>query len=174
MKFLLKKGKHNPIPYKFKFYAFSSNFNWLVKFNKECWYEKSDIKYTGYNKLRGVTFGIHAEKPFGKWFLTKWLVNSALIGWQPCFDDPYKKKINLCLYYDVNGVEHRELFKMVEVEEEFNIKYIIQKNGVIIKINDEKSFYIMPTKTWLRFGYHLCPYFGGRSISPCDMVIDIK
>ncbi len=172
MDFLLKKGEHGSTPRKFKIYACTTEFEWNIKFSKECWYEKDKVEYVGYNKLRGVTFGIHHENPWGKWKLTKWLVNSALLAWQPNFNDPNKEKINLCLYYDVNGIEYREIFKTVKIDEEFNIKYSIKKDGVYITINNID--YNMPTKTWLKFGYHLFPYFGGRSVAPNNMVVTIR
>ena len=174
MDFLLKKGNHGSIPRKLKIYACTTEFEWNIKFSKECWYEKDAIEFLGCNKLRGMSFGIHHEDPWGKWKLTKWLVNSALLAWQPQFDDKNKKSINLYLYYDVGGVEYREIFKTVKVDEEFKIKYSIKKDGVHIIINDGDTDYLMPTKTWLRLGYHLFPYFGGRSAAPYDMVITIN
>jgi len=173
MDFLLKKGDHGSTPRKFKIYVYTTNFEWNVKFSKECWYEKDAIEFSGINKLRGVTFGTHHEDPWGKWKLTKWLINSASIGWQPNFGDINKEKINLYLYYDVNGVEYREPFKTVKIDEEFKIKYSIKKDGVYVTINDEDTDYLIPTKTWLRLGYHLFPYFGGRSTAPHDMIVTI-
>jgi len=172
MKFLLKKGNHYSIPKKIKIYMHTKEFQWKVKFSKECWYERGVVEFTGYNKLRGVTFGTHQENPWGKWKLTKWLVNSALLAWQPNFNDPEKKKINLYLYYDVNGVEYRQIFNSVNIEEEFLIGYTIKKNGVYISINNGKEYH-MPTKTWLKLGYHLWPYFGGKSTAPHDMNVTI-
>lgn len=174
MDFLLKKGKHSSTPRKFRIYACTTKFEWNVKFSRECWYEKEKVEFTGVNKIRGVSFGIHHEKPWGKWKLTKWLVNSALIGWQPQFNDLEKEKISLYLYYDVNGIEYREIFKTVKVDEEFKITYTIKDDGVYININDESTQYRMRTKTWLRLGYHLFPYFGGQSTAPHDMVVTIK
>ena len=174
MDFLLKKGKHPSTPRKFKIYACTTEFEWNITFSKECWYERNQVEFSGVNKLRGVTFGIHGEKPFGQWNLTKWLVNSALLGWQPQFNDINKENINLYLYYDINGVESREIFKTVKIEENFKIKYSIKDDGVYIVVNDEDTYYLMPTKTWLKIGYHLHPYFGGKSTSPQDMVVTIN
>jgi len=174
MDYLLKKGTHKSTPRTPKIYACTRKFEWNIKFSKECWYEREDVEFTGYNKLRGMTFGIHHEDPWGKWKLTRWLVNSALLAWQPVFNDPNKEKINLVLYYDVNDVEHREIFKNVNVDEEFNVKYIIKSDGVHIIINNEETDYLMPTKTWLKLGYHLWPYFGGKSTSPHDMIVSVN
>lgn len=186
MEFLLKKGEHYSTPKKIKIYLWwfdflrkyklfpwHKEFNWKIKFSKECWYERSAVEFSGANKLRGMTFGIHDEITFGKSKYTKWLVNSALIGWQPNFNDPDKKKINLYLYYDVDGIEYKEIFKSVEVEKEFTIFYVVRKEGVHILFNDEDKYYELPTKTWLRCGYHLYPYFGGKSTSPQDMIVFI-
>ncbi len=172
MDYILKNGKHRSTPRKFKIYACAKDFEWNIKFSKECWYERKEVTLSGVNKLRGMTFGVHNETPLGKWKLTKWLVNSALIGWQPNFSDTNKKEINLYLYYDINGVERREIFRVVNIDEEFNVKFNIKKNGVYVKINDDDDICI-PVKTWLKFGYHLFPYFGGQSVSPHDMTISI-
>ena len=173
MDYILKKGKHRATPRKLKIYAFTKNFEWNVKFSKECWYDRNDVEFTGVNKLRGLTFGIHNETPWGKWKLTKWLVNSALIGWQPDFNDTDKQNINLYLYYDINGVEHRNIFNVIKTEEVLNIKFSIRKDGVYVKIDNNEE-YCIPTNTFLKFGYHLFPYFGGKSASPNDMLISMN
>jgi hypothetical protein len=173
MRFFIKKGNHKSKPKIWKPYFLKKEFVWKVRFSKECWYERKDVEFSGVNKLRGITFGIHAEDPFGKWKLTKWLVNSALLGWQPLFNDTEKKKINLYLYYDENGIETKNVFKTVDVEKDIRIRFIIKKNKVHLIINDEDTYYEMTPKTWLKFGYHLKPYFGGKSTAPTDMFIDI-
>jgi hypothetical protein len=175
MKILLKKGKHYASPRKIKLHLCKKEFKWEFKLSKDCWYEPTDVEFAGINKLRGLTFGIHNEDPFGKWKLTKWLVNSVLIGWQPDFNDVNKKRILLYLYYDVNGIETREYFDSVDIEQTFRIKFIIKDDGVHIRFNKNTEYtsYHVPTNTKFRLGYHLYPYFGGKSVAPHDMTIYI-
>lgn len=171
MEFLIRKGHHYSLDTMVKLYALTTEFDWVIKFSKECWYDEKDTKIIGYNKLRGITFGTHQETWFGKYMLTKWAVNSALIAWMPDFRDENKERINLYLYYDRDGKEYRKLFTSVKVEEPFTVKYAVKHNEVEITLNGNK--YYMYPKTWLKFGYHLWPYFGGECTAPHDMVIYI-
>lgn len=171
MIFKIKKGEHYSKPFLFKLNFFNKEFNWEIKFSKSCYYNRCDVDKTGLNKLRGITFGTHNEGILGKYKLTKKLVNSVLLAWQPTFKDD--NLIKLYVYYDVDGTEYKDYLCNMEVEKFFKVNFKVEKNGVNIKI-DDNTIKKVPVKTWLKIGYHLKPYFGGQSTAPENMTIEIK
>jgi hypothetical protein len=182
--YVIEKGAHAAKPRFLKLYFGRKEFIWDVQFSSGAWYRSNYLDkdseghpLTGVNKLRGITFGTHLETFLGKFKITQWMVNSARIGWQPNFYET--GNIALYAYYHVNGKEHRKEFAQVHVDEEFRITFKVERKGVRVTVKrwvsvHTKTFeYFMPIKTWLRIGYHLYPYFGGRSRAPQLMDITI-
>jgi hypothetical protein len=170
MIFKIEKGEHYSKPNYFRLYFGKKEFNWEIKFSKSCYYDRYDVDKTGLNKLRGITFGTHQEGILGKYKLTKKLVNSVLLAWQPTFKGD--NLIRIYAYYDVDGTEYKDYMCDMPVEEFFKVNFKVEKDGVNIKVNDFTKK--VPVKTWLKVGYHLKPYFGGQSVAPKDMNIEIK
>lgn len=109
--------------------------------------------------MLGLSFGIHAEKPFGKIPLVKNLVNSIVIGWKP--NSNCKNLFDLYIITDNRGVEVRYPWIMATTANKVNYGRIerwggeiyIQLNGLgqTFKLND------------IGFGYYLDFYHGGKS-----------
>lgn len=170
MLYKIKKNRHSSRPKRPILWFGSKTIHTKITFNKNCWYERKLLEHSGINKLYGFTFFLHGEKTFGKYKFFRKYVNSALIGWRA---SPKEGNILLYLYKDVKGVEERTTIPYIAiVGKSFDVTYIIKKRTIEI-ILDSESIY-KASKPSILFGYYLKPYFGGKSIAPHNMEIEIE
>jgi hypothetical protein len=155
------------------FYIGKINHEYTVIFDQSCIYDERELSYSGINKLLGFT-RIHHQESIP---IFKCLCNSWLIGWK-CSYEEYEPALILYSYYDYNGIEYRI---PVEYKFEFNKPIIIK----VIEYSNRIKWYIEQGYYDICFtqnkgmnnpkiGYHLHPYFGGKSTAPHDMFIEIK
>lgn len=163
--YTIKKGQHKATPRRPKFWLGKKQWTFKFVLTESCWYPEGTIAIEGISKVCGLSFGIHAEDPFGKCKLTKWLVNSLVMGWRPNYEK--KNYFELYVINDDRGKETRPLLtRSWAANKECVVKVIKQKNGVTFKIGEVGHFYPMNT---LPFGYYLGFYHGGKCTAPQDM-----
>lgn len=162
MKYLIPKGFHFSIPPLPIFHFNVKKVKYYIKFDRNCWYKREDVIYTGINKLCGLGFGLNHH------------IDSVRIGWQPDFDN--ENKINLYSYwYDESDNKEYQKYPLGEVctDTGFEISIKIDNDEYEVMVFGQK-FYIdneIPDKKW---GLWLRPYFGGKSRSPKTMKIWIS
>jgi len=162
MKFTIGKNRHYSRPYFISFHRNIKELYLNVKFDRNCWYERDEVEYTGINKIYGLGYGLNHHK------------NSIRLGWQPDFEDDCKKKIIIYAYwYDqsVDGYQKKEIGK-VDISQVFESKIEIHRNKYNV-ILFENNYEIKKTHH-KRWGMWLKPYFGGKSKAPNKMSIFIK
>jgi hypothetical protein len=168
--YTIHKGKHSSKPRILKAWLNRNTFEFEFILSHNCWYPEGSIEHDGINKVCGVSFGIHAEKPFGKIPLVKNLVNSIIVGWRPNYECKNLFRVNII--NDNRGVETRPLWIDGVIAEKKNKVTITRvKKGVNIKINGLSKFFPMNS---LPFGYILGFYHGGKSPAPQDMSAKIS
>lgn len=154
--YTIKRNKHTSRPRLIRPYIFRKGIEFEFVLDKSNWYPS--IEHDGINKICGISFGIHAEQPFGKIPIIKNLVNSCIVGWRPDFDNEGWFRINII--NDNRGVETRPLWLMRVKADEVN-KVRIEKTdgGCFLTLNDGIRFFPMNTPN---FGYLLGYYHGGK------------
>jgi len=179
IKYTIRKGKHYcnwAIWYKIIFlWCFKKKFNFEFEISKEAWRPKSSVTYSGINKVVGWTFFNHAEKPFGKWCLTKWTVNSLIVGFQS--DHTKKYKFNIHNVNDNRGVEDRPYAFSIMAEDKISGIISRTKTGMQIIYNVKGSN--VPYKfeypmNYIPFGYRINPFFGGKDTAYETFTINLK
>lgn len=133
-----------------------------IKFDKNCWYPREDVEYTGINKLCGLGFGLNHHN------------NSIRIGWQPDFEN--ENSILLYAYWydsDKDGTYQKSLIGDILTNKEFSAGIKIFKDHYEVYVNNTNLLITNQyrDKNW---GFYLRPYFGGKSKSPNNMKIRIK
>ena len=167
--YTIKKGRHYSTPRRFGMWVCKREFNFKFMLFESCWYPNGSIPIEGISKIVGVSFGIHAEKPFGKIPVVREFVNSCVLGFEPCYE--HRNKFKLYAINDNRGVETRPFFRMIEAKKLYECKIKIVEGGVEMSIENSKIK--LPMNTW-KFGYHLGFYHGGRSVAPQDMYMLLK
>ena len=168
--YIIKKGKHAckwSWWYKIIYiWFFKKEFNFKFSLSNEAWHSKKEINgKDGISKIVGWTFPIHAEKPFGKWWLTKWLVNSIIIGYKANYN--INNSFKLYTIDNNRGIEKRVFLFNIDANNIVRGKIKKMDYGIIIYfdyINNvciEKSYYYRMNLSW--FGYRISPYFGSIS-----------
>lgn len=177
MKFVIKKGKHYPIGYIFKYLKFHFN---LKEIEYECilteddyWDEPRNSDDLDLNKLCGLGFGLNHHK------------NSVRVAWRPQFANESGCKKTFLLYgyvYDDKGSHKSKyctkitirnfIYKgkravkfKVKIRKEL-LKYYITINGVTISIDNTSK-----DKKW---GRYLWPYAGGDNTAICKLLFYIN
>lgn len=173
MKFTIPKNWHYSLPFFIQPHFNVEQSIHSVKFEKNCWYEKSEVEDTGINKLMGYGFGFDHHK------------NSIRIGWQPDFE----KKDSILLYaywYDETQEGYQKKFiRDVQVNQQYDISITINepcsdelgacyKLSVMNKNGGPDYFTEVPKNHDIKWGFVLRPYFGGNSRAPWKMKIYIK
>lgn len=138
-----------------------------VIFNETCKYNLETIDQLDFNKLIGLSFGLHHN-------------NSIRIGWRY---DNINNKIEICpyIYYLGNKPKGWEVpvISYINLNEQYYFKikrthdkYIIE---VLANTTDLISYYEFPitSSSIPKFGYVLYPYFGGNRKAPHDIEIEI-
>jgi len=162
MKFTILKGLHYSFPFFIKPHVNITDAHFNIKFDKNCWYERENVEFTGINKLCGLGFGFDHHN------------NSIRVGWQPDFD---KKDIIKLYAYWYDGSQEgyqKEFLCDVKTNKWFIIYITINGESYILNTNvDPNSVEVFEThdKNW---GFWLRPYFGGKSRAPQKMKIWIK
>jgi hypothetical protein len=167
-RFLVKAGNHKPTIIPIKLWWGNKEFHFESTII-EGWYKPEELNdVDGVSKIRGVTFGIHAEKPFGKIPIIKNLVNSFTIGCKPNIKEGVWD-----IYYriDQRGVESQ--FKVMTVKNYMTFKTKIKVTKGFIEVTSGTTYFTTPMVIKMntpRFGYLLNTYFGGKSVAPKDFI----
>ncbi len=158
----INKGEHVSKPRVKKLWFGKDEFAFTFVLGEDCWYPEGSIEHDGINKVCGVSFGIHAEQPFGKIPFLKEFVNSVVVGWRPDYNIKNAFRINII--NDNRGVETRPSFPISVVAGKTNTVRIKRYRGAIhLSINGVGKYYYMNTPS---FGYYLGFYHGGKSPAP--------
>lgn len=162
IKYNIFKCFHYSLPPYPLFHCNIKEMKYKIKFDKNCWYSRDKVEYTGINKLCGLGFGLNHHK------------NSIRIGWQPDFEN--KDSILLYAYWydsEKDGTYQSSLLGSVSTNQEFSA-------GIKL-FNDNYDVYVNSTNLSIpnlysdrKWGFYLRPYFGGKSRSPQSMEIKIK
>ena len=126
--------------------------------DSSCWHERNDIEYTGWNKLCGISqlFGIHQ--------------NSGRLVWQPYFER--KNRFRLAGYvYDDGGKWEAQEFMEIEANVEYHWSVEWRDGFYYFKVSgfNKVMFGGKP-----KCGVKCYPYFGGRSVAPHNMKIELN
>ncbi len=167
MKFTIFKNQHYSLPFFIKPHFNIKKAEFIVKFDKNCWYKRDDVEHTGINKLCGLGFGLNHQN------------NSIRVGWQPDFEK--KNVIKLHIYwYDMVGSYQEKYICSINTKTRF--KLLIDLTNICtytVHVNPMGTTYhyqetvdnLVADKNW---GLWLRPYFGGKSKAPKKMKIWIK
>ena len=151
MKYLIKKGKHYAKFTINRLFPFvGRKIGGKVKFDMAC---LTEAKPSGWNKLTGITgFSIHK--------------NSGRLVWRSD-----GSKILIAGYVYNKGVRKDIKFTSVMVDRFYN--FSINQVGALwaFSIDDKVIRMDGDIGFWKLRAY---PYFGGRAVAPCEMVITIK
>lgn len=171
MKYNIKKGNHfaNFTIDRLYPFVYELPFERKVKLHKSCWYLKNDIEYQGWNKLTGISgWDIHNM--------------SARFVWQPVFNKPDNFRIAAYVY---NGHDSKYVLSemgTVKADEWFSIgiTYNEVKGQWVFKVVTKNNTYNTniggrkPLIFYMDLYFKAFPYFGGKSVSPRNMTIEIK
>jgi hypothetical protein len=147
----------------------------MALFSNDCIYNETELPSPGINKLLGFTRIHHQEKiPVFKNFCNSWL-----IGWKcSLFNKEYK--LLFYSYYDYRGEEFR-----IPINTNHGYNFNKPMNITVFERQDHMSWEISQGMYHDSFtqpiglatpkiGYHLWPYFGGKSRAPHDMYINLS
>lgn len=145
---------------------FKKEFNFRFTLPEEAYYTKEEIAgKDGVSKVVGWAFPIHAEKPFGKWWITKWLVNSIIVGYKSNYD--VNNGFKLYAINDNKGIETRPFLFNILAGDIIQGKVKKAKGGVKLYIDYINNIYVARVYVYPMnlswFGYRISPYFGGVS-----------
>jgi hypothetical protein len=171
MIYTIAKGKHTSTPRVLKFWRGKKSFNFSFSLDSNCWYPANTIEHEGISKICGVSFGIHAENPFGKIPIIKNLVNSVVIGWRPNYN--VKDSFTLYIINDNKGVETR-LEWPIPIFSEQDVNVTVSRRGEYVVINIDKIGKLYKINSKIGFGYYLGFYHGGKSTAPQTMTSELE
>lgn len=146
-----------------------------ITFEKNCWYHEGEDTYpSGVNKLIGFSRGIHLDK-VPKWL--RWFSNAYRIGYK-CDDSG---QMFLYEYICNRGEEYYRRIPEINISEwdsSITVTFTEENGEIIVEIihnahrrgvsNYWKGRYY-PPDFWIKIGYMLWFYFGGRAVAPWDM-----
>jgi hypothetical protein len=157
MKYIIKKGNHFARFNISRLWPFSGScIRGTIRFDESCWHKRSDIEYTGWNKLTGVSsLLIHR--------------NSGRLVWQPDFNVPGRILIASYVYDRGRRITHPFASCLTGQDVSFMIiaeggYYSFECNGNITGIRADSPSVL----------FKCFPYFGGKSTAPHNMSISIK
>lgn len=164
MTFRIPRGKHRARPLRFAFWWKRPVFVWNVLFEESCRYHlKTDDQFDT-NKLIGIGYlpGHHKD--------------SARFGWRYW---PDTGKIELSAYCYIGGRRMIEHLGFVEIGEPYRFKLNVTRLAYVFEVYDlehDKAVGAcsIPRLHAKRLQYRLGPYFGGDSVSPHTMRIQIE
>ena len=159
MIFEIKKNRHYSQFNIDKLQPFATKRVGKVIFSKECWYHRSEVEYTGWNKLTGIAqlFGVHK--------------NSGRLVWQPDFNNP--GSIEIAGYVYSNGgkwVAKKISYAICGVEYDYSVQYNSALKWWVFKFNSHVIFMSGKKPSIMRKCF---PYFGGKSKAPETMTIKL-
>lgn len=124
-----------------------------------CWYPKWELTDHGWHKLTGIgsAIGMHTR--------------SGRLVWQPNFTDKYTFDIAGYVHRGSSNIWEAKYITTVEcgISHQFVVKYrsgmwYFRVGNAIIEMPGEKP--IFPIRAY--------PYFGGKSVAPWDMYINVR
>lgn len=162
MKYTIKEGRHYHSNKKARLYDFlctqqRSSIRATIMISENCWYDKSYIVNTGYNKLFGAGMLAHQ-------------VNSARFVWNPDYEN--KGRFNIYAYTYNNGVWSAEFLGTVSAGQWFTCE-IVSTGTTYEYFLDDDAYTSMPCPN-PKLTKILQPYFGGQDTAYRDMHIHIK
>ncbi len=164
MIFEIEKGHNHSNRFVYKFFNYL-NFNrfldYSVVFNESCRYDlsnKEDI--LDVNKLFGYSIGFNPH------------INSVRFGWNY---NPKNDKIDLFSYIYEGGARKFEFIKSVNFNHKYYLSIDKEKDYFSFHINDGIDIFGSKVKSNLDFeiGFSLWPYFGGTSLAPHKISIEL-
>ena len=178
--YIVKAGKHKAKGINFGINWANRNITWTFKIDSSWWYKKDKVKYSGVNKVCGVTFGLFPKikkyqkrytrvikLPFGLCYIKSMHWNSLRLGAQPEFDT--YGRVWIYYYYYKNGMLTYNNF-FLAAREKYDVTFQYIENDWQINLNNKKhSLYLFNLKPQL--GWFLFPYFGGKSILFKDWIV---
>jgi hypothetical protein len=169
MRYTIKKGKHYSVFTIDRLLPFTKlPILATVKFHTNCWYELNEVQYTGYNKLIGASsLNIHNK--------------SGRIVWQPDWHE--HGVIRLYGYvYPGSSKWKAKYIASVRIDEEFDVQInntndewefiVFKHHKSITSVHTIKMLGIKP-KGIFKYMIKTYPYFGGKSVAPKTINIDI-
>lgn len=164
MTYAIGEGEHrcHPRPITLHLGAYPVRWDWRVSFGPGCNYEMAGADRWDYNKLVGVSCGLHHR-------------NSFRFGWR-CID----ARIELAPYVWNGGkrLESEPMFR-TDLGEELQLSISIERHVAHFTVSSQNTSAYRAVRLdrrlgALRWGYGLHPYFGGNRTAPNAMVINLE
>jgi hypothetical protein len=163
MIFRIPAGKHRARPFRFGLWFRRTHFSWVVKFDESCRYDLGTDDQFDTNKLVGIGYLWHHHK------------DSARFGWRYWTE---RKEIEISAYCYVNGRRVIQHIGFCKIGKEYKIHLTVSKQTYFFGIDDCDSKAIwyteVPKYHQKRLQYRLGTYFGGQSVAPYDIKIQIE
>jgi hypothetical protein len=164
MIFEIEKGHKysNRILYKFFNYLnFNSFISYSVIFHESCRYDlpnKEDM--LDVNKLFGYSIGFNPH------------INSVRFGWNY---NTRNDNIDLFSYVYEGGIMNFEFIKSVNFNTKYDLSIDKEEDVFIFHVNDGVDVFGSKVSTNLKFeiGFSLWPYFGGTSLAPHRISLEL-
>jgi hypothetical protein len=162
MIFRIPSGKHRARPLRPWFWWRRTHFSWVVKFDESCRYDLGTDDQFDTNKLVGIGYLWHHHK------------DSARFGWRYWTE---RKEIELSAYCYVSGRRVIQHICFCEIGKEYRIElrqlstmYFFHAfdNGKLMGVAE------VPYDHNKVIGYCLGAFFGGQSVAPHEMNIEIE
>lgn len=156
-------GKHRARPFRPWLWWRRTHFGWIVKFDESCRYDLGTDDQFDTNKLVGIGYLWHHHK------------DSARFGWRYDADNDM---IEISAYCYLSG---RRIIKSVgfcKIGEQYGIELYVSKWAYYFSLIQSDTGTIGETEIMhahnKRLQYRLAPYFGGTSLAPHDIKIEIN
>ena len=158
MDYIIKKGNHYSNWFKFPFFTLRRSIKFQFMIESSSHYTLNNEDDFDWNKLFGLSNGWTHQQ------------SSARIGWRRLNEEEYQ----ICLYTYDNGV--RTVSKEINLfyDTFYGARIIISRNNFYLLFKDTSI--IMPRKSENLFPIKLVlkPYFGGNTVAPKDIKIQIN
>lgn len=163
MIFRIPAGKHRARPFRFGLWWRRTSLSWVVKFDESCRYNLGNEDQMDVNKLVGIGYLWHHHN------------DSARFGWRYDVDTG---RIILSAYCYVSGRRVIQHICFCEIGKEYQIEIKALSYAYYLAAYDNTG----KTIGWAsvdhyhnkRLQYRLGPYFGGQSVAPHDIKIQIE
>lgn len=166
MIFHIPAGKHRAWPLRFGLWWQRTHFSWIVKFDESCRYDLGNDDQFDTNKLVGIGYLWHHHK------------DSARFGWRYWTE---RGQIEISAYCYVNG---RRVIKHVgfcEIGKPYQLDLKVSPENYYFACDEiggnkyyTESEVMVTHHHSKRLQYRLGPFFGGTSLAPHEMKIEIK
>jgi len=165
MKYKIKKGRHYASGWPFRilnYIMLPAEISGKFNFHDSCWYPTCMVDKTGINKLFGVSYGLFGVHK-----------RSIRIGWQPNFNELGKISLFYYIYdSDVSGSYIAGKIEDVGIEEDVHFYIGALKAGSVLRLGSSEKTFPLSANSFV--GHLHYPYFGGKSVSPWDMAMDVE